>query len=272
MGIWHLTFATDGRLPLFTDEGAIRRAVLALGAVAADEILLFAIVDDHLHLVVRCDVARRGRIECAVSLALRPLVSAPVGTPNVRPVLTRSHLRWLVTYLLTQARHHGLAAHPALATGACFQDLVGARVVHGISARPLREALPRLRCTELCEIVEVRPPVRLGDDAIRSLGLGRLLQVASATLAAPPELAGRTALVVEARRLAAELACMVRVSRTEVCWALGLTRQGLHKLAGRPAAPAALAALRMRLALEETLGADRAVNQTRRMERASGVS
>lgn len=253
--IWHLTFATDGRLPLLGEEGALRRAVRTLGVVAPGELLLFAIVDDHLHLVVCCDVARRGRIASALALALRPLLRSPLGAPHVRPVESRSHLVWLVRYLLTQTRHHDLAAHPALATGSCFADLVGARCVAGLGAGPLHDALPRLRPGELYEIVGVRPPGPLSDEAIRSLGPGRLLAAASAALAAPPGLAGRSAPEVEARRAAASLAAAVGISRAELRWALGLTRQGIDHLRGRPAAPALEAAIRLRLALEEAIAA-----------------
>jgi hypothetical protein len=46
-----------------------------------------------------------------------------------------------VTYLLKQPVKHGLDVHPALWTGSCFLDLIGARLIPGFSTAPLRAAL-----------------------------------------------------------------------------------------------------------------------------------
>jgi hypothetical protein len=83
---------------------------------------------------------------------LRPLAAAPVEPARVREVDTRAHLEWLVRYVLTQGPHHGVAGHPALASGSCFQDLVAARRVDGLRLR-IAEALPRLRRRTLYEAV-----------------------------------------------------------------------------------------------------------------------
>jgi len=55
MKYWHLTFSSDGRHPLFPSECLRRAALWAIARVKKCEILLFCIVDDHLHLVIRCE-------------------------------------------------------------------------------------------------------------------------------------------------------------------------------------------------------------------------
>ncbi len=84
MHIWHLTYASDGRNPLFPDEVACRKAVLVLGRVAGTSTVLFSIVDDHLHLVLWCDRQRRGRLARAVVQALRQVAPVPVEPARVR--------------------------------------------------------------------------------------------------------------------------------------------------------------------------------------------
>jgi REP element-mobilizing transposase RayT len=140
MNIWHLTYASDGRNPLFPDEVACRKAVRVLGRVAGTSTVLFSIVDDHLHLVLWCDRQRRGRLARALVQALRQVAPVPVESARVRAVENRSHMKWLVDYVLSQTIHHGIPSHPALWSGSCFPDLIGARQVPGLDLQ-LRRAL-----------------------------------------------------------------------------------------------------------------------------------
>ena len=59
--LWHITFSSDGRLPLFAGEAGRLSALHRLAAVAGREAILYSIVDDHLHLLVLCCRARVSR-------------------------------------------------------------------------------------------------------------------------------------------------------------------------------------------------------------------
>lgn len=51
--IWHLTFSSRTRLPLFPTESARRHAVARIRTIANAELLLYDVVDDHLHTTRR---------------------------------------------------------------------------------------------------------------------------------------------------------------------------------------------------------------------------
>jgi hypothetical protein len=145
MELGWLTIASDGRQVLFPSEEARRAAVRVLARVVGPAALLFRVVDDHLHVVVGWERARVGWLSRALVLGLRPLAAAPVEGARVRPVESRAHLESLVGYVLSQTSHHGLAEHPALWTGSCFRDLVGARWLPPLAGRERLSAhLPRL--------------------------------------------------------------------------------------------------------------------------------
>lgn len=85
MEIYHITWATQGRQPAFPAE-EVRRAVLrTLASVGGRDIVLFAIVDDHIHLVVITNPARLRRLQGALSNRPRSLASA-CATPTRRSV------------------------------------------------------------------------------------------------------------------------------------------------------------------------------------------
>lgn len=98
--LWHITFAGDERQVLFPEEAQRRAALRAVARVAAGVLVLFAIVDEHLHLIVFGTRPKVGCLKRSVQLALRPLTSTPIDPGRLRPVNGRSHMRTLVTYLL----------------------------------------------------------------------------------------------------------------------------------------------------------------------------
>ena len=221
MHIWHLTYASDGRNPLFPDEVACRKAVRVLGRVAGTSTVLFSIVDDHLHLVLWCDRQRRGRLARALVQALRQVAPVPVEPARVRAVENRSHMKWLVDYLLSQTIHHGIPSHPALWSGSCFPDLIGARLVPGLKLQ-LRKALPRFRMR----------------DIYRAVG---------------PTLSGKSAPVVQARRAAAQLANQAGMGIADVAWALDIAPRSVRRLHGPRVDAGTAKVVRMRLALENAV-------------------
>jgi hypothetical protein len=89
----------------------------------------------------------------------------------------------------------------------------------------------------------------LDDDTQRGLGIRRLVDAASAALAADPALIGNTDPVVGTRITVAQLASAWPTS--ELAWALDITPQAARRLHTRAAPDGAVEAVRLRLALEE---------------------
>lgn len=255
MPIWHLTIASDGRNPPFPDEASRRAAVRLFARTAGSDLALFCVVDDHVHLVVLGDRTCAGKVARAVALGLRPLSVAPVERARVREVESRAHAEWLVRYVLTQVCHHGVVEHPALRTGSCFQDLVGARALPGLHLR-LAAALPRLAQDLPAQAVGLggRTLAPADDDALRAAGGARLVSAAASFRAVDPALAGKAAAVVEARRAVAQLAREAGIANSEVAWALKLTPRAARRLTAPPAPATLLRAVRVRHALVELVG------------------
>ena len=144
---WHITWATESRHPMFPDEAARLAAVHKLVELARAELVLFCIVDEHVHLVILCDLSTARRRARAVTRALRRLAAVRVDPARIRPVNDRRHMENVLGYVLTQPDHHGLPIHSALWTGGCLPDLVGARFIPGLDLR-ITAALPRFRKSE----------------------------------------------------------------------------------------------------------------------------
>lgn len=254
MEVWHLTFSTDGRFPLFTDEEMRRRAIRKLGFIAGGELLLYCIVDDHLHLVLLCAAGRKGRI-CSALLRSFRLMGAEKALPaHQRPVENRSHLNWLLRYTVQQVSHHGVDAHPATWSGSCFQDLVGARVLTGFRPR-IKQLLPRLNTLAVMEMVGLpsRPIVPAGEDVLRLAGVEGLVEAAGNALAVGPELRGKTAPVVAAKRAVAQAAALASLPSSDVARALGMPQRGVGFLRLGPAEAAIQKAMRIRISLHRAI-------------------
>lgn len=250
---WHVTWSTKGRLPVAPDEARRRALVRMLAVRAASTLVLFSVVDDHVHVWLMG--ARKELVATVRTLrhALRALAAAPLDPPYIEPVSRRSHAEWLVAYLLTQNAHHGVAIHPAMWAGAALPDLLGARLLG--PWRPLTllwEALPRLTVGDIHAAVGLPEAclVPASDAELRALGPGRLLEAAAAVFAAGPALENRDAENVLAVAAAARLARDVRLSLTAIATAAGRTREAVSRGASRPVTEAALASIRLRVALD----------------------
>lgn len=249
--VWHITVSSANRMPLFAHEGQRRACVRRLVVVIEGRLVLFSFADEHGHIVVTCVVGEVGRIKRTIGRALPSLVAAPLGQLHVRPVENRAHLRRLVPYSLGQTTHHQLPEEPALFSGSCFQDLVGARVI----GPPLRiwDLLPRM-CREdvASQLGLTASSIAPASDAVvRAAGAVRVVSAAAAATAAPPDMKGRADPVVAARLAALAVGDAAGISRAEMAWALEVTARGLRKIAERPADPATIRAVRVRLALED---------------------
>ena len=257
MAIWHLTWSADGRRTFFSEEAACRRAVRALLRVAGRRAVLFNLVDDHVHLVADVDAAELGHLTRTVLLALRACTEVPFSPVFVKEVAERAHLETLVRYVLDQGPHHGLSAHPALATGSCFSDMVGARVLPGFELR-LPSLLPRFRMRAAYAVVGLgtdRPLAPADDAALAAAGPARLLAACSSATAAPPDLAGRESCALDARTAFVQLSRVAGFSSAVVAKVGGIPLRSAQFLAHREPSPAVLGAVRLRIALEDAVRA-----------------
>ncbi len=256
MDLWHITLSSTTRHALFPSEVHRCRAVGALAGVCGEELALFCIVDDHLHLVVLCDRRRCSTIARATKLALAPIVATTMQPCHIKRVNGRSHLMELHRYLLQQPAHHDLSCHPALWTGSCFLDLIGARRLSGLRLR-IEDVLPRGTIDRSLGHVGLGGwrPVLAGADEVRAAGAPALVAAASTSCGAEPGLVGRRAAAVRARRVACALGRAAGLPTSELAWALGVHRGSARKLAVGEVHPRDLAAARTYLALASAVRA-----------------
>lgn len=228
--LWHITFAGDERQILFPEESERRAAVRAIARITAGVLVLFSVVDEHLHLIVFGTREQAGRLKRAVQLSLQPLTATPIDPGRVRPVNGRSHMDSLVTYLLEQPEHHGIPVHPATYSGSCFPDLVGARSVVGMELR-LRDALPRYRLRKAYKVVGLPDvplePVSL--ERVREVGATRLVSASAGAFGVGPVLLGQQAEVIRAKTAAAMIGTAAGISCSDLAFALELSPSGLRR-------------------------------------------
>ena len=129
MNLAHITMSTVERRALARDESERRTLVRALVRTSGPQLALFNLVDEHLHLLAR------GERPARIAESVRRVLSAKrrdlkLTRPHVKLVRDQDHLRNLVPYILTQTDHHQIAgANPAVWTGSCLLDLIGARLI-----------------------------------------------------------------------------------------------------------------------------------------------
>jgi len=258
MKLWHLTFSAAGRRALLPGNAGILLAVRLIAAICGRSLVLFCLVDDHLHLVLSATPRERANLARPLHQSLKWVVSGKLEPAHSKEVQGRAHLERLVVYLLQQVVRHGLPIHPALWVGSCFQDLIGARWVPQLTIG-LNEVFPRFRLGMAMEAVGL-PPTALtpaSNEFIRSLGARRLASAAATAMAADPRLRGNRVEVVRARQATALLATQAGLPMSEVSWALLLCRQTPYRLRQATLAEQALTAVRMRLSLEEVVRQER---------------
>ncbi|MFH1467460.1 MAG: hypothetical protein ABIO70_23955 [Pseudomonadota bacterium] len=255
MALFHLNWTADGRRTFFPEEADTRRAVRALVRVCGRRAVLYNAVDDHVHLVTQVGEGELGRLTRAVLLALRPLTEVPFAPVHIKPVTDRAHLETLVRYTLQQGPHHGLPVHPALASGSCFADLVGARVLPGFEHR-LPGLLPRFRLREAYAAVGLpsdRPLAPAGDDALSTAGAARLRAACAAAVAAPPDLGGREPWLVDARAAFVQLAHAAGLPTRVVAHVGRMPPRTVQFLAHRQVPPSLPEAARLRITIEDAV-------------------
>lgn len=256
---WHVVFSSSNQYPLFPDEAARRLAVRKLWQVAGNELALYCIVDNHVHLTPDCSQHRLSQLRRGLLHALRSVAANNIEPAHIRLVPTLSYMEWLVRYQIEiQFIKHNQSVNPALWSGSCFQDLIGARCVDGFNLK-LPQILPRLRVEKACEMVGL-PPRRIRPaslEIIRASGVVRLVDAACNALAVGPRLVGKSPAVVNARRAVVHIASAAGFNTSEIAWALGISPRGVRVLASQPVDEQFIRATRIRLALQETVGGTR---------------
>jgi hypothetical protein len=251
--LWQLRLSSRKRLPLFPTEASQRAAVRALAAATQGHLVLFSLLYEHGHIVVFCSEGRVGLLGRSIRWMLGRCASQVIEPLWRELIEGRNHLRSFLRYVLTQIDHHRVPAHPALWTGSCLLDLVGARWLPRLRLR-LAEALPDLHLDQVLSplgLPRLRPA---GDELVRSLGTTRLREAACAALAVDSQLPGRSADVVTVRRLIVQVARKLGVPWPEVSRVLPVSEPTLFRLAGDPPVASHLErVVRTRLALEEAI-------------------
>ncbi len=269
MQLWHLTLASKTRHALFPSEAERLRAVFTVTRICGTCLVLFCVADDHIHVVLLCDDWRRAYLARGLKLAVAGLTSVETKPVHFEPINGRSHMETVRRYVLRQPEHHQLPGHPALWSGSCFLDLVGARWIPDLTLR-IQDVLPRCTFADVCRDIDLPlrrlEPVPLAD--LRAVGPRALVVAAAEACGAPPELNGKRRECVRARRIACSLTRDAGMPLKETAWALDIHPGNARKLLVKPAEPEALLATRTRLALEREVARD--LERRRQREASAG--
>jgi REP element-mobilizing transposase RayT len=252
MQLWHVTWSAEGRLPFFPHDALRLAAVRALTEAGRVELLLFCIVDEHVHAVFhgeRCIVARRVR---AITRRLRRLAVVPLDSPRIRSVNGRSHLVSLIRYLVCQPAHHGLPGHPALWSGSCLPDLVGARRL-SCARLGLWAVLPRQTTSDVLAVVslgrdKLEPASR---ERVAAMGAHGLVRSSAAAFGVSLPLRGQSEDVMAAKRAACVMAAAAGLPLRGVATAGGFSWRTARRLASQPVEPEVTQVVRLHIALED---------------------
>ena len=249
MGASHVVLSTVGRMPLFADEADRRRALRTIARVLGADLVLFVLVDDHLHLVLLDALAPPGRHLQALRLALARLPGfVPLQPTWTGKVSARTHAEALLGYALGQSAKHRLPGHPARWSGSCLADLAGARRLDGFDQTAIVRLLPRFRVDDALKIVGVRPLMLPDAATLRALGAGAIAE-ASAAAYAVTDVGGLDAASSAARRAAVAVQREAGISPAETSFSLGLASRTTRHLRAT-VAPADGDVTRRRLALD----------------------
>ena len=224
--------------------------IRTVSRIAGRRLVLFILVGDHLHVIVLCGDADVGRIRRALELGLRAICDRPLAPPRTRRVEDRRHLDNSVGYLLNQTKRHRIATHPALWSGSCFADLVGARRIPNIHLA-IFELLPRLNVSDVYGSVGLEPPALPTADEVRAVSASRLVTAAHAALGVVPGTSTPRGDCHLARQAGAWIGHRAGIARSELRWALGCSSRTLQRLIAQPPPVDVQRATLLQLALAE---------------------
>lgn len=231
---------SDGR-PLAKTLAQLHAILSALVVIAARmevELLAFAVVDSHIHVVVTGSRYRVGEYLRRVELSIHRRVPGlpPFQPAFAKPIHNQSYLQSCVRYLGRQLEHHQVNS-VLLLSGTFVWDVVGLRQGNSVT-RALMAHLPRLDLDELWSWLGVDASGReswgqpLGEAELPHLRDAVVRAAAPASPAIRWEGSGacaRAHFTPEAL-LAAVAAVDRSVGATKLGHALGRSRQSIHRM------------------------------------------
>lgn len=248
----HLTFVSRGRCALWTNPAQLLRLTRAVVAIGRGRVLLFCVVDDHVHVVLEGDRPSAGAYARAANHALRRLSGQPLFPTDLRPVEDRTHLVSLIDYVHRQPLRHALGVHPAAWAGSSLWDHLGARQLPGFDPGALRQALPRLTPSRLWESVGMHPPTSPSPtEVVGTLGLPAVHAACGAALAVSTGCPARDR--ADAAALTLQVARAAGASSREVVVAIRCAERTLRRHRARPVDPDRAATATRHLALQVAL-------------------
>jgi hypothetical protein len=211
-------------------------------------LFVFGLPDNHAHAGVECDREQAGRFaqRFGSSLKQRLGLAAPFAPAKIVPIRDQVHLKNAFAYMLGQAAHHGVDADPWL-EATCVPDLLGLRLTASYLLRRTRAILPRLKRSDLLAklgVPELGPGTSIDD----------LADAAAATVA-EPDLLGRRASVVAARRAAVAYARNLEAPTVQIAQLLSLTTRAILRLAQQEVEPRHVRAVGLQLGLRSRVPA-----------------
>ncbi len=254
MDKWHLSLSSEGRHSLFPTEGIRRAAVHIIVGHAGPWLVAFGIADDHLHVEVACTRVQVGKLARALRLGLGSISGCGFEPTYIEPVDSRSHALTLVSYAIQQPQKHGLPCHPALWSGSCFSDIVGARCIEGLRLR-IRDVWPRYRAADAWRAAGLPragiPPAT--DARIFSMGLGALRDAAAFAVCSDPGLGGRTQAVVASRATVVLIGRQAGFRSTDIARTLDIGPEAVRRLRRRQLDERVISATRQRLGIKNAI-------------------
>ncbi len=241
----HLIFRlTNNQVIASSTEAQRRLARTTLRSGEPYELLAFRAADNHLHVETGSSRRAAGEFARRLQIALRRVLGLAVGFEPLRiiPIYTQRHLLNVFGYVLGQEAHHDLCLDP-LHEASNLPDLLGMRVTGSYTAANVRARLPRVKAADLWTHIDRR------EQSSGKLRLDRLADAAAGAVCLP-DLSGRNAEAVAARRAAVQVGSLI-TSVSETARGLGIGARWARRLNKQPAPPQLLRAVTLQLELRQ---------------------
>jgi REP element-mobilizing transposase RayT len=249
---YRASLSAVGRHRLYPSICDLRLAVRTLVRVLGSRLLLFSIVDEHIHLVIEGNRREKGAVLSALHRSLRTVgKDTAFQTAWSEKVKTRNHLLSLVDYVCRQPSRHNLTGRDVLWEGSCLMDLIGARSVVGYDGTLFRTAAPRWREYDLLGKFNIRSLKPASDEDIAAAGQESLLSAVSTAFCADPKLDGRSHEIVAARAAFVHFGRISGYPTKQLALALGISTRGVRHLASINISEAHSRIARTQLALQQ---------------------
>ena len=236
--------------PTVVTRRALARSVLR---VAADfRLLAMRAADTHLHLLVVGTREAAREFARRLAISLRRALDVAFAPARMTAVVDQRHLVNAFHYVLRQHARHDIASDP-LFDASNLPDLLGMGVIRFATARCVSSLLPRVRRSDLSDLLGV-PSL----DEPRPAALGDLADAAAGAVGLA-HLADRTSAAVAARRAAVHVlaaspdAALSTV--TVVAAARGVGRHCVRKMLDAPVDRTLVVAVTLQLRLSASLRA-----------------